>query len=279
MLAMKRIILLALFANDVNTAPSNIATELGFNATQLLLDAHINPGQLTLARRSPDYIGDGLTPQWENLGNLYTKYIQNGRLETAEMREFGTARKLLQLAQIVRETQNNQYLFERYCFYGCHCIPGYPVHDMTAGKGAPQDGVDNVCSKLRQCYLCAKTEEGECDGTLQSYSWGFTDSDNDGQSDDIQCMNEENSCRWKLCQCDRQFALNLRNHEEEYDEDYSEDKGFDREAVCTGNPGEPPIRKCCGNYKNTFRLIYNEQHQECCSDAHGDIRPLGECMS
>lgn len=269
---MERIRLLALLVQFVTPAPST-----SFNATQLLVDAHINPGQLTLARRSPDYIGSGLTPQWENLGTLYNKYMQAGRLDTAEMREFGTARKLLQLAQIVREIQTNQYLFERYCFYGCHCIPGYPVHDGTAGKGAPQDGIDHTCSKLRQCYLCAKNEEGDCDGVTMSYSWTFLDNDNDGRNDDIQCNNQVNSCRWKLCQCDRQFALNLRQHEEEYDEDYSEDKGFDRDAVCTGNPGQVPIQKCCGNYSNSFRLVYNSRYQDCCSDVRGDIRPIGEC--
>ena len=57
----------------------------------------------------------------------------------------------------------------RYCFYGCHCIPGLPVHDQTAGKGAPQDGIDGTCSHLRQCYLCAKDEHnGECDGATMS---------------------------------------------------------------------------------------------------------------
>ena len=43
----------------------------------------------------------------------FQKFIQNGRLDAAEMREFGTARKLLQLAHLVRETQTKQYLFER----------------------------------------------------------------------------------------------------------------------------------------------------------------------
>ena len=60
----------------------------------------------------------------------------------------------------------------RYCFYGCHCIPGLPVHDQTAGKGAPQDGIDGTCSHLRQCYLCAKDEhDGECDGATSSHGF------------------------------------------------------------------------------------------------------------
>lgn len=69
------------------------------------MDAHINPGHLTISRRSPDYIGEALAPQWDNLGKLYTKYQQGGRLSTPEMRQFQTTRKLLQLANIVRETQ------------------------------------------------------------------------------------------------------------------------------------------------------------------------------
>jgi len=267
-----RILLTAFLTENVHSMPNS------FNATKLLEDAHINPGQLTLGRRSPDYIGERLAPQWQNLGQLYTKYMESGRLDTAEMREFGTARKLLQLAQIIKATQNNQYLFERYCFYGCHCIPGYPVHDGTAGTGSPQDGIDTTCSKLRQCYLCAKTEaDNVCDGVTMSYSWDFIDHDNDGKSDDIECKNTPYSCRWKLCQCDRQFAQELRRHEEEYNEAFSEDKGFDREAICTGSSGEPPIRKCCGDYMNSFRLIYNHRYQECCSDSNGEIRPIGEC--
>lgn len=45
--------------------------------------------------------------------------------------------------------RSNLFIF-RYCFYGCHCIPGYPIHDSAAGKGAPQDGIDSTCSNLRQ---------------------------------------------------------------------------------------------------------------------------------
>ena len=59
----------------------------------------------------------------------------------------------------------------RYCFYGCHCLPTLPLHDSTAGKGAPQDGIDGICSNLRQCYHCAKAddENEDCDGTTMSH--------------------------------------------------------------------------------------------------------------
>jgi len=255
-----------------------------FNATQQLEDAKINPNVfLGGARnnRTPDYIGARLQNTWEEMGNLYNKFLQNGRLDQAEMREFGTARKLLQLAHMVRETQTKNYLFERYCFYGCHCIPGLPVHDNSAGKGAPQDGIDGTCSHLRQCYLCAKDEHnGECDGATMSYSWRFLDTDNDGKTDNIQCTNREGSCRWKLCQCDRQFALEMRNHEEDYDEQYSEDDGFDREGICVAGGGSASEKSCCGNYQNNFRLIFNPNQQQCCGNSLPTddlVKPIGEC--
>lgn len=257
-----------------------------FNATQQLEDAQINPNAfLGGARnnRTPDYIGARLQNTWDQMGTLYNKFIQNGRLDAAEMREFGTARKLLQLAHLVRETQTKQYLFERYCFYGCHCIPGLPVHDISAGKGMPQDGIDGTCSHLRQCYLCAKDESnGECDAATMSYSWRFNDFDNDGRADDIQCTNREGSCRWKLCQCDRQFALQMREHEEEYDNQYSEDEGFDREGQCVLSGGSASEKSCCGNYQNNFRLIFNPNQQQCCDEGTKDvpaIKPIGECES
>lgn len=258
-----------------------------FNATQMLLDAHINPitmmGVNSRNSRLPEYIGARLQNTWHNLGQLYNKYVAQGRLDPVEMREFGTARKLLQLAQMVRETQNGKYLFERYCFYGCHCLPTLPLHDSTAGKGVPQDGIDGICSSLRQCYHCAKAddEEEDCDGTTMSYSYGFIDNDKNGKTDDIECSNKPGTCRWRLCQCDRQFALRLRDVEHQYDQNYagSEDgsTGFNRAGECTAGAGGGGEKACCGNYKNNFRLVYNKNSQVCCSEKYSTIKNRGEC--
>ena len=46
-----------------------------FNATQMLLDAHINPitlmGVNSRNSRMPEYIGARLSNTWQNLGQLY----------------------------------------------------------------------------------------------------------------------------------------------------------------------------------------------------------------
>ena len=97
-----------------------------FNATQMLVDAHIDPLQLIgpLSRRRPSYIGERLGGQWDFISSTYGKIKSGFELSQTERREFGTARKLLQLAEMVKQVQRTDYLFERYCFYGCHCIPG-----------------------------------------------------------------------------------------------------------------------------------------------------------
>lgn len=250
-----------------------------FNATQMLVDAHIDPLQLTLSRRRPSYIGERLGGQWDFISSTYGKIKSGFELSQTERREFGTARKLLQLAEMVKQVQRTDYLFERYCFYGCHCIPGYAVHDSTAGKGPAQDGIDSVCSRLKQCYWCANDEEdGQCDGTMKSYSWTTVDNDNDGKVDDIVCFNSPGTCRWKLCQCDRQFALQLRDVEETYNPLLSEENSFDRQATCSvPSTGRETGKKCCGNYANNFRLIFNPNRQECCSEEYSDVKEIGTC--
>lgn len=269
------------------TIPSSTTSSF-FNATQQLEDAHINYKHFLIGTRAgsrlPDYVGPRLADKWDTMGKLYKKYDAEGRLDTAEMREFGMVRKLLQLANLVRGTQKNQYYFERYCFYGCHCLPGLTAHDSTAGKGAPQDSIDGTCSHLRQCYLCANKEtDGECDGTTMSYSWKFEDFDNDGKADEITCTNTPGTCRWKLCQCDRQFALQLRDHEDSYNEELSigqDGTGFDREGQCQAGGGGSAEKACCGNYQTNFRLIFSPGSQECCDNNTVDvpqIKPVGEC--
>jgi hypothetical protein len=55
--------------------PASVPAISSFNATEHLLDANINPGQLTISRRKPSYIGPALAQTWDNLGNLYKVII------------------------------------------------------------------------------------------------------------------------------------------------------------------------------------------------------------
>ena len=35
--------------------------------------------------------------------------------------------------------------FDRFCFYGCYCLPDAAVHDASPGSGKPVDEIDNAC--------------------------------------------------------------------------------------------------------------------------------------
>ena len=37
--------------------------------------------------------------------------------------------------------------FDRFCFYGCYCLPDAAVHDASPGTGRPVDGIDNACKE------------------------------------------------------------------------------------------------------------------------------------
>ena len=60
-------------------------------------------------------------------------------------------RKLLQLKLVVmgildlsvEEAQD--FNFDRFCFYGCYCLPDKNVHDDSPGIGKPVDPIDNSC--------------------------------------------------------------------------------------------------------------------------------------
>ena len=69
-----------------------------------------------------------------------------------------------------------------------------------------------IFQELKQCYQCAgkdtKEDTGEhCDQEL-SYSMQLVNDENGLK--DVRCTNQEGSCRWRICQCDRNFAQKLR---------------------------------------------------------------------
>ena len=48
--------------------------------------------------------------------------------------------------------------FDRFCFYGCYCLPDAAVHDKSPGTGRPVDNIDNACHELKMCYQCANRD-------------------------------------------------------------------------------------------------------------------------
>ena len=53
---------------------------------------------------------------------------------------------------------DNSIDFDRFCFYGCYCLPDATIHDSSPGTGQPTDAVDNSCRELKMCYQCANRD-------------------------------------------------------------------------------------------------------------------------
>ena len=68
-------------------------------------------------------------------------------------------RKLMQLkAMVMSLLASYQVDFDRFCFYGCYCLPDAAVHDKSPGTGRPVDNIDNACHELKMCYQCANRD-------------------------------------------------------------------------------------------------------------------------
>lgn len=123
---------------------------------------------------------------------------------------------------------SHQIDFDRFCFYGCYCLPEAAVHDKSPAGGRPVDNIDSACHQLKMCYQCAHRdtkegnglsknvrkkccalETGETCDQLSAYKMkAVVDK---GKIVDFQCQNTVNSCRWRICQCDRAFAHKIKD--------------------------------------------------------------------
>jgi len=244
---------------------------------------------------SPELVngtGPGIQEKLYEMNTLWTKYKTNRNQFTEQDKSSLLAiRKLLQLKLVVmgildlsvEEAQD--FNFDRFCFYGCYCLPDKNVHDDSPGIGKPVDPIDNSCKELKQCYQCAgkDTKEDTGDQCDQEVSYSMQLVNDENGLKDVRCTNQEGSCRWRICQCDRNFAQKLRkqfrdgyyNAENRYNEVTGE--GFDRNTCqAIQVPGEK--KQCCGSYTandayQQRQPISSNSHQ-CCADRK--IKPYGE---
>ena len=55
---------------------------------------------------------------------------------------------MIQLKAIVSSLLGDSSInFDRFCFYGCYCLPDAAIHDSSPGTGKPVDEVDNACKE------------------------------------------------------------------------------------------------------------------------------------
>ena len=117
------------------------------------------PASSLLLRRLPPSMLNGTGPAMREkvykMQKLYQKHKSQGltNQETGNLLEL---RKLMQLkAMVTSLLASYQIDFDRFCFYGCYCLPDAAVHDKSPGTGRPVDSIDNACKELKMCYQCS----------------------------------------------------------------------------------------------------------------------------
>lgn len=206
-----------------------------------------------------------------------TGTIQQGRGVPQE-------RKIRQLKVVVSWfLQDSDRRFIDYS-YGCHCdldeAPG------ILGGGKAVDVTDRACHSHSQCYRCLQQEyDNECDGNNIGYKAELY-KELSGEPW-MECTNNEGSCRYNVCMCDKALAENLGRLAKEYDEKFSRSEDaenpFKRDKKCQKqrgkqkgdrNVGNGGFQGCCGN-KNTFPFNQPRNGDQCCDGF--EAKPIGSC--
>ena len=70
------------------------------------------------------------------------------------------------------------------------------------GLGPPVDKYDKTCKHFKDCQKCVRMKHGnDCIGELHAYEYG----ESNGEKF---CVNNSNTCKRAICECDLQFAQN-----------------------------------------------------------------------
>ena len=168
-----------------------------------------------------------------NMGMVPAFGLQSRRTNEVIERKFRNLKILVLWLQ--REKK-----FGRYCYYGCHCLPEGTHNIARGGYGKPVDALDASCRRFGQCYQCLVDEHKddkfningvtECKGEEIGYTFNLNE-DEDGNKS-IECVNKVckiilsvlrillklGSCRRNICECDKQLAEGLYEHELSWDE-------------------------------------------------------------
>merc|ERR1711920_50569 len=181
-----------------HVARTQEADELDIDAEFTMSD--IQPASLMMRRPPPGLFngtGEAMAQKVYEMAHLYQKHRSQG-LTLDERHNLLGLRKLMQLkTMVVTLLASHQIDFDRFCFYGCYCLPDAGVHGKSPATGRPVDNIDSACHQLKMCYQCAhrdtKEETGETCDQLAAYS--VTPVVEEGKIIDFKCTNKPNTCR------------------------------------------------------------------------------------
>lgn len=159
-----------------------------------LLNEYYN-GTSALANR----IRSGSTPLSDRTRAEDTEYLQ----------------RFVQLKMTIKFLQNTKQ-FQRYCHYGCWCLPN-GASDVGVGSGPPVDDIDRSCREFATCYSCLYNTKigGACDEENVT-RYVIKGQIAEGGRKYLVCDDELNSCKRKRCECDVALAKKLQEYEPQW---------------------------------------------------------------
>lgn len=211
------------------------------------------------------------------------------------------AKHMLKMLKFAEPNMKSKHWLE----YGCHCFADIKTDILTPGHGRTIDKIDSACRSLIECLTCSTEDHGEskkCNPYV-GYSYeSFVNPDTDEK--EIQCMDNNNSCKRSMCECDATFIKTIQKHN--YEAQHSKSK-FDKIKQCPksnnrndneekdimsffsarNSQNEPGEKVCCGPRGARHHITvtrtrdccetksYNPFVSECCAD--GQVEPLGSC--
>lgn len=151
--------------------------------------------------------------------------------------------------------------------YGCYCMARQDSTDIRPNTGQAVDAVDKACKRAHHCYQCAELDN-QCRHKNIRYTYNLIENPTfPGNKDlrDIECTNDPSTdyhfdkCGRAICECDRQFALDLKEAITDWNPKFHWNAGnFDVHSGC-------PNKKCVGNECNIDR----SGPTECCGQSDG----------
>lgn len=154
--------------------------------------------------------------------------------------------------------------FGKYCYYGCWCfIDG--SDNLQTGYGPPRDNIDEACMDFSKCYRCLAMDYPDFEETLR---YNFEMLEHDDGSKSVECNDPSGTMKRNLCECDRELAMQLAEHENEWSVQYSEQQSdFDRKKQCfTPLNQKYEVDQCCGSYPARYPYSSRQGVKDCCGN-------------
>lgn len=173
--------------------------------------------------------------------------------------------------------------FEKVYKYGCWCFRN-GEKSVLGGSGNTIDGADRSCKAYQQCHKCMDNDYNDCPAWVPYRFEGIVKEDGTKQ---LNCLNQEGSCRRNHCECDKKLAEDLALHEMTLNPLNRRDFGFEPELACkkadsrSTSASSATEQSCCGVYPNRFPFVSNrndgESLRKCCLNKTYDPRKLACC--